>query len=505
MANKVELMAVIKAKDEASGVFNKIGKSNSKLIKGLGTLGAAAGVAALAIGGASIKMAVDFEKSMSNVSTLVDTSTESMAEMGEKVMEISKRVPVELADLSTALYDVRSAGISASDAMMVLEKSAMLGVAGLGTTQEAVNLATSAINAFGFEGEEAAKVFDTIQLTVKSGKTNISELAQSFGMVAGTANTAGVDFNELMAATAALTTTGLKSSVAQTQLREAILSIQAPSKDMKEIISDLGYESGEAMIKELGLVGSMEAIDEAAKGNIEILKPAYGSVQGLGAAIALTGEQGDAFVQTLKDMADGEGALKEAFDKQNETAAAQYQLLKNNLNVEMINLGNKILPRILDHMPQIIKLVETLTDVFMGLVDGALWAFDLIEKVSLQILGLTKEDLTYTPMSEAEMRGKIEGQSGMEWSGFEEGFTGRASYARGNTPLSELVEGDSPYTQEKYSTGEEDYFSKMLLPTTQEGTTINFDLRGATVTDEEITNKITDKIFKGVGFSQVAK
>lgn len=127
---------------------------------------------------------------MSNVSTLLDVSKKEMKEMGDQVLAIAGRVPKPLEEMTEGLYNIRSAGVSAKDAMMVLEQSGRLATAGLGTTNEAVDLATSSINAFGLKGVEAKKAFETIFLTVKSGKTNISELAQSFGMVAGTAKTA---------------------------------------------------------------------------------------------------------------------------------------------------------------------------------------------------------------------------------------------------------------------------------------------------------------------------
>jgi len=63
-------------------------------------------------------------------------------------LDISTRVPKSVEELTSALYDVRSAGITAENAMSVLEQSARLATAGLGTTKEAVNLMTSAFNTF---------------------------------------------------------------------------------------------------------------------------------------------------------------------------------------------------------------------------------------------------------------------------------------------------------------------------------------------------------------------
>ena len=346
MADK-ELSIVVSAKNMASKVLKDVEKSTVSLRKELKTVAKATAVAAVALGTVAVNESRKFEKSMSNVSTLIDTTTESMEDMKNEVLDMSKKLPVGIDDLSSSLYDVRSAGISAHKAMRVLRKSAKLGVAGLGTTKQSVDLVTSSMNSFGVSAEEAA---DIIQLTVKSGKTNISELAQSFGNVAGVAKSAGISFKELQAATAALTTTGQKASVAQTQLRSAMLAIQAPSKDMNTLISSMGYKSGEAMLNQLGLVGSMEAVSDAANGNTETLKKAYGSVEALGASISLTGEQSNAFSDIMNQMKDSAGALDEAFKKQNATFDAQFLTLKNKLTVVMIELGNKIIPVLLEVM-----------------------------------------------------------------------------------------------------------------------------------------------------------
>jgi len=114
----------------------------------------------LAMGTAIVKTSMDFEKSMTNISTLIDTNVESMEDMAEGVRQIARKTPVALADLTSALYDVRSAGIAAGDAMSVLEASAKLGVAGLGTTKEATTLMTLAVNNFRDSGLSASEVAD---------------------------------------------------------------------------------------------------------------------------------------------------------------------------------------------------------------------------------------------------------------------------------------------------------------------------------------------------------
>jgi len=376
MADK-KLKFIIEGVDKASPAMRKVEGSAKRMGEGVSKYAniAKVGLVALATGavavaGASVKMAGDFEKSMANVSTLIDTGAESMDAMKDSVLEISKRTPVALEDLTSALYDVRSAGISAEDSMMILEKSAQLGVAGLGSTAEAVDIATSAINAFNLKGEEAAEVFDVIQATVKSGKTTISQLSQSFGLVAGTTKEAGVSFKELQAATAAMTTSGLKASVAQNGIRQAILALTAPTKDMAGLIADMGFESGQAMVKEKGLVESLRLVKEATGGSAEQMKKAFGSVEALGVALSLAGEQSDEFDSIMRDMADSAGILSEAFAKQKETFASQYQELKNNLGAVLIKLGTVILPVLNKAIQAILPVIDKMTAWFSSSSEG---------------------------------------------------------------------------------------------------------------------------------------
>lgn len=342
---------VISAQDKASKSLNKMQRNFKKSFADTAQQARAAGLAFGAMGAAaglavksSIAQAIDFQKSMSNVSTLINTTEESVKKMGEEVLKVAERTPVAIGDLTTALYDVRSAGIDSANAMTVLEESARLGIAGLGSAQESVNLLTSAMNAYGFEGNEAKKASDILFKTVKAGKTTVSELTQSFGLVAGIAKSSGVSFEELQAATAALTVTGQKASVAQTQLKTAILAINAPNKKMLKGLRKAGFASGKAAIANLGLVGTMQVLKQSTGGNTAKLKEMFGSVEALGGVISLTGEQNVAFTSTLDSMKNSINEVDKAFEKQCEAVAHQWQLIKNNLNVVMIESGSEVLP-----------------------------------------------------------------------------------------------------------------------------------------------------------------
>lgn len=376
MANTTELKILITAENDATKDIEKvrkdingIGSDSEKMAKsvdkstksagqsfdGLKRLG---GLAATAIAGLAVKIGVDavqsaaqFSKEMANVSTLVDTSVESMSDMKTQILELSKRMPVAMSDLTSSLYDIRSAGISASMAMGVLEQSGILATAGLGTTKEATDLMTSAMNSFKSEGLTAAQTADILFKTVKAGKTTVSELAMSFGASAPVIAEAGVGLRDFQAATAALTTTGLPASQAQMGLRQAIVALIKPTTDMSAIFKKLGVEDGRELIATSDNMGEAfkRVKDAADKGNISYEK-AIGSVEALNATTGIMTTTSDAYKDTLGNMKNGQNEVNKAFEKQNEEASAQYQILKNELNVEMIKLGNKILPVLIENM-----------------------------------------------------------------------------------------------------------------------------------------------------------
>ena len=363
MASQTTLQIVLKAKDEASGKLKGVSKSMGGLknaVSGLLPIIGAAGLG-FAIKGV-IKDAAAFEQQLSDISTLIDgDATKAVKGFEKGIQSLAKTIPKDPKELGAAAYQIVSAGITdTSDALKVLNASAKLGVAGLGTTEEATNLLTSALNAFKIPVEDAEKAASVLFNTVKQGKTTVRQLAVGFGQVVPIAAEMGVTLEELSAATAALTTTGLKTSVAQQQLRAAMASLLKPTADAKELFDKLGVESFKQLIERSGgLVGAFEKLKESSAGNEEQLAKAAGSIEGLSAILSLTGAQADTFKASLDSMTTSTTAFDEAVQKQNSTAIAQWQILKNKVNVEFQKLALQILPILTEVMIGLPDVIDT--------------------------------------------------------------------------------------------------------------------------------------------------
>lgn len=469
------LNVIIKAKNEAGKVLdgfnNQLGKTtgmSNGAKMALAGIGIAAAGMAIKIGKDAVDAAVDFQASMSNIATLVDTSKESMDEMGKAVLEMSKEVPVSIADLTTALYDVRSAGISAEGAMNVLKQSAVLATAGLGTTQEATDILTSAINAFGLDAKQSDKWANVFFESVKAGKTTVAGLAQGFGQIAPLANAVGVKFEELMAITSAMTTSGLDASIAYTQVRATISNLQKPTKEMQEIFDKLHITNIQNEIQNKGLTETIRELTKATDGDNQMLAKAFGSVEALNAVMMLNNDTGKLAIELTKGMTDNVYEMDAAFQKQKETTEAQMKTFKNSYNIVLIQLGTVILPAVNKALGGMIKAMEWITSS---------------ETIStLKAVGNALKPIADLAGKVAGFMGKIVNSSYNPFNMVAEGLVGLGAikgYATGG-----VVPGPKGQAQLAMVHGGE-----TITPPGQ-GASININFNNSTITDDSVIDKI---------------
>lgn len=362
--SKVIRDAVNTSNSEFDKMQNKIKNLASDLEK-VGKAATIVGGSLMAFSAANLKLAADFSAGMTNVSTLIDTNVENFDAMKEEVLQIAKRTPVALDGLTSALYDIRSAGISANMQFEVLEKSAQLGLTGLGSTSEAVDLVTSSLNAFNLKGKEAEKLYDTIFKTVKFGKTTISGIAQGFGSVAGTVAASNIKLDDYLAAVAALTTTGQPAAQAHHQLKAAIAGMLRETDDSKKVFNTLGVKSFKELIqKSGGMVNAFKAITNCVGGNESAILSLFGSTMAYNAVLGLTTKQNKAYVETLNSMRYGTSLIDEGYQKQYNTEHAMMQRLKNMSQVIGIQLGEALAPafgKVLDFGESTLNLLDKMS------------------------------------------------------------------------------------------------------------------------------------------------
>ena len=336
--------------DKARREIDKLQKSMGGMKKFAGVagkailgLGVATGTAAIAIGTKAVMASAKFEGRMGDLATLVGANTDALDTMKNGILALTGVIPKDADELGASAYSIVSAGITdAAEALSVLESSGKLAVAGLASTEQATDLLTTAINAFGLDASKSDEVANVLFKTVKAGKTTVADLSQSFGKMAGNAVAAGVSFEDVQAATAALTTVTGKTSEAQNALAQVFLELTQTGGKFSDGLEDVGLNIGDLnkAIQEKGLVAAFEEARDTAGLTDTEFKNLFSSAEGGTAVFQLLTGANDAHKKTLKDLLDPTNALNDAFSAQNDTLNAQWQIVKNNLEKAFIHLGD---------------------------------------------------------------------------------------------------------------------------------------------------------------------
>jgi len=327
---------------------------------------AAAGGAITAALGLAIKSSIDFNKEIANIATLIPRSTERVNELKGAIRTMAVEVGKDTADLAQGAYQVISAFGDTADTVDILKMSAKAATAGVATTTEAINLLSAVTKGYGDTSKEAVKkASDLAFQTVTLGQTAFPELAASIGKAIPLAAKLGVEEEELFAVMATATGVTGKAAEVSTQLRGIFQSLMAPTKDMAELIADMGYKSGEAMLKEKGLSGALKIVTEAAEKSGIPLQKYISQIEGQTLALALTGAQSDVYTEKLAKMRDSIGLTDVAFKEQTEginKAGFAFQQAKIQIEVLAQEIGDRLLPMIVPLIKKVTDIVKAMSE-----------------------------------------------------------------------------------------------------------------------------------------------
>lgn len=334
---------------EVDRFANRVGLANTGLNKStIAMAGAAAGAAAVAVGLAyAADKAIEFDKNMRNVNSLTGLTEDAFKSLEDQVVSLSKTLPQSAADLAAGLYDIASSGFQGADGLKVLESAAAAASAGLTTTANSAQAITAVLNAYGLTAKDAADVSDVLFQTVNLGVINFESLSGVIGDVVGTAAAAKVGIDQVGAAIATMTLTGITGSEAGTSLNRVLQSILQPSEALAGLYEKLGYESGAAALEQKGLRGVMDDVREATGGNITTLLELFPEIRSARGALALMANEGKNYAKVAGEITDKDkrrGATMKTLKEQMKATANQAALFKNGIDAIAISVGVKLLP-----------------------------------------------------------------------------------------------------------------------------------------------------------------
>lgn len=217
----------------AKNMMGAIGISPT-MLTGIGAATAAFGALKGAIEG-NISTAFNFERSMSQLSSLTGKTGKDLETLKEYAIELGSTTTLTASQVADAFRLIGSQQpqlLESSEALKAVTKNAITlsEAAGIDLSTAAQTLSTS-INQFGGDSTRATEFINILAAASQKGAGDIGWLGDAITKSGTTAKAVGTDYNELVANLEMLAKAGYDASTAGTALRSIIMSLEKQSND----------------------------------------------------------------------------------------------------------------------------------------------------------------------------------------------------------------------------------------------------------------------------------
>ena len=268
----------------------------------------------------SVDIGASFETALAKVSTIADTSKVSVGDLNKQILDTSGSMGVAAADIAEAAYQAISAGQDTANAVAFAGQASKLAAAGFTSSSSAVDILTTALNAYGLSADQATHVSDVLLTTQNLGKTSVDELSSSMGKVIPLAAAYGVTVENLSSGLAVMTANGIATAEATTY-----------TKSMLNELGDAGSTVGKILQKQTGK--SFAQLNAEGKSLGDVLQILYQNVGGSSTAFAglwssveagtgalsLASGGAEHFNDVLSQMQNSAGATETAYETMTDT------------------------------------------------------------------------------------------------------------------------------------------------------------------------------------------
>ena len=298
------------------------------------------------IGGASVKMATEFDTSLRKINTLVGVSKDEIAGFKDEILDLSGETAQSPAELADGLFFLTSAGLEGANAMETLTAVAKANSAGLGDQTALSKLAAAAQNAYGVETLTAADSLDIFGKMVKTGMFESNELADGLGGLMGLSSGLSVSMEELGAFISTNTKLTGDATSAQTAANGVMMSFAKITPKAEK-----------------ALQGTLLHLEKSFKDQGVPMTDFFSNANAVKGVMNVLGNQTDTYVDILDDMQDTQGFVNDAFDETAKGPGFKFKQLMAELQVIGIQLGDALLPIVLKMVDKFKILAEKFTEL----------------------------------------------------------------------------------------------------------------------------------------------
>lgn len=334
-----------------------------------------------------------FESAMAKVGTIADTAKVPLESLSGQVLQVSGDMHIGANEIAEAAYQAISAGQDTGNAVAFAGQASMLATAGFTSSASAVDILTTALNAYGKGADEAGHVSDVLLTTQNLGKTSVDELAGSMGRVIPLAAAYNVSLENLSSGLAIMTANGIATAEASTYTKSMLNELGDTGSTVGKILKQqTGKSFSELNADGKSLGDVLQVLYDSVGGNATEFAGLWSSVEAGTGALSLASSDADKFNGVLQQMQADSGATQTAYDTMTDTMAYKLDGVKTNAQ----NLGTALFDAVSGRLGEGVALaggyLQTLSESVQqngiaGLAQGLAVVFtDLTTNVGPQLL-----------------------------------------------------------------------------------------------------------------------
>ncbi len=357
-------MAKVSGESQKTATTMEAAGGKSKLI----TTGiAAAGVAATALGAAAIKMAADFDASMSTVQANTGASADEMNQLRQAAIDAGADTIYSATESADAINELGKAGLSTSDILSgglsgALNLAASDGMA----VGDAAELMATTLKQFNLTGAQSSQVADALAAGAGKAVGSAHDLGLALNQAGLVANSMGVSMQETTGTLAAFANAGMIGSDAGTSLKTMLQRLASPTDKAQTLMDELGINVYDANGKFIGLAGAAGQLQNGLSGlSQQERNAALNTIFGADAVRAanVLYEQGAEGIDDWTKAVSQSGYAADLAAKKNDNLKGDLENLSGSFESLMISLGEGGQ----GPLRSLVQTLDTLVDGFASL------------------------------------------------------------------------------------------------------------------------------------------
>jgi TP901 family phage tail tape measure protein len=341
----------------------------------LAAVGVAAAATAITIGVTAVKMAGDFQSSMTRLVTSAGELPQNLAMVSAGILKMSVDTATSTDQLSSAMYYVESSSYHGAAGLQVLTAAAQ------GAKTENADLTTvskallGVMTNYSLPANQATSAMNGLVAVVQNGTTSLQDLSSSMGAVLPTAASLHLSFAQVGGALDTMTSKLVPPQQAAQNLAHVLLALSAPSAVATKSMIGVGLSSQQVKdaLVSGGLPGAFQLIEDhvgskfpaGSVAYITAMKNITGGLVGYKLAAQLSGPALKATEQDTAKIAaamkNGSGAVMGFTDVQG-TFNFKMDQAKQATSALMITIGTALLPVVTSLVSNIAPLIARFAD-----------------------------------------------------------------------------------------------------------------------------------------------